>query len=55
VNPATAILEYAELERIELIAMATHGRTGVQRLLIGSVADKVMRGAFRPILLLRPA
>jgi nucleotide-binding universal stress UspA family protein len=51
---ATAILNYATDNGADIICMATHGRTGVKRLLLGSVADKVMRGASVPILLYRP-
>jgi nucleotide-binding universal stress UspA family protein len=39
----------------DLIALATHGAGGVERLMTGSVADKVIRGATRPILVVRPA
>lgn len=53
-SPATAILNYATVNTADIICMATHGRTGVKRLLLGSVADKVMRGASVPILLYRP-
>jgi nucleotide-binding universal stress UspA family protein len=35
--------------------MATHGRTGVGRLVLGSAADKVLRGTHVPLLLFRPA
>jgi len=52
-SAATAILELAESAHIDLIAMATHGRTGVQRWVYGSVADKVLSGAQLPILLVR--
>ncbi len=51
--PAAAILEFAESAHIDLIAMATHGRTGLQRWHYGSVADKVLDGARLPILLVR--
>jgi nucleotide-binding universal stress UspA family protein len=55
VAPASsAILEYARHHAIDLIAMATHGRVGVSRVVLGSVADKVVRGAFVPVLLHRP-
>jgi nucleotide-binding universal stress UspA family protein len=40
---------------VDLVAMATHGRSGVARMLLGSVADKVTRGAGVPVLLRRPA
>jgi nucleotide-binding universal stress UspA family protein len=37
-----------------LIALTTHGRRGLSRLLLGSVADKVVRGSTLPVLLYRP-
>ena len=52
-SAATAILELAESAHIDVIAMATHGRTGLQRWVYGSVADKVLSGARLPILLVR--
>jgi nucleotide-binding universal stress UspA family protein len=51
---AAAILEDASQHSIDLIAMSTHGRSGLARLLIGSVADKVLRGAERAVLVYRP-
>ena len=51
---AEAILEYADNTQADLIAMSTHGRSGVGRWLIGSVAEKVMRAAKVPVLLVRP-
>jgi nucleotide-binding universal stress UspA family protein len=51
---AAAILEEASQHGIDLIAMSTHGRSGLARLLIGSVADKVLRGAERAVLVYRP-
>jgi nucleotide-binding universal stress UspA family protein len=50
---AAAIIEAAEHERIDLIAMATHGRSGMQRVVYGSVAEQVLRSSSRPILLVR--
>jgi len=47
------IVEYAEQEGIDLIVMGTHGRTGVSRLLMGSVAENVVRHAPCPVLLAR--
>ncbi len=52
--PAAAILEAARAARADLIAMTTHGYGGVRRLLLGSTADKVLRGAVIPVLLQRP-
>ncbi len=50
-----AIVNYADENRINLIAMATHGRGGVQRAVFGSVADYVLRQTGLPVLLLRPS
>ena len=52
---AGAILEYARREGMDLIALSTRGRSGIVRLLLGSVADKVLRGADMPVLIYRPA
>jgi nucleotide-binding universal stress UspA family protein len=51
---ALAILEVARDERADIIALATHGRSGIRRLTLGSVADKVVRGSAVPVLLFRP-
>lgn len=51
---ASVILEEAGQQGANLIAMSTSGRGGLARLLIGSVADKVLRGADMPLLLYRP-
>jgi len=53
-HPASAILERAQSEPVDLIAMTTHGRGGVARMVIGSVADKVLRGTTTPLLIFRP-
>ena len=50
---AEGILDYAELEEVDLIAMSTHGRSGLGRWLYGSVAQRVLQGATCPILLIR--
>ena len=52
--PADRIQEYARLSAIDLIAMSTHGRTGLRRWLYGSVTAKVMRGSERAMLIVRP-
>lgn len=49
------ILTEAEAVGSDLVAMATHGRTGLARFLLGSAADKVLRGSHSPLLLYRPA
>ncbi|MBM3166269.1 MAG: universal stress protein [Chloroflexi bacterium] len=53
-NPAHEIIKSAEKGKIDLIAMSTHGRTGIVRWVIGSVADKVLHGTRRPMWLVRP-
>ena len=54
-DPATAIVQYAqEAPGVRLIAMATHGRSGVSRWVFGSVAEKVLRATPAPLLLVRP-
>ncbi len=53
-NPASAILEEAQNQAVDLIALATHARSGWERLALGSVADKVLRGSTVPVLLFRP-
>ena len=45
--------ELASSEQAELIVLSSHGRTGISRLLIGSVAEKVVRLAHCPVLVLR--
>jgi nucleotide-binding universal stress UspA family protein len=50
---AEAILEFAETHAADLIAMATHGRTGLQRWVYGSVTEKVLRGAPHSMLVVR--
>lgn len=51
---APAILDYAREEEVDLIVLATHGRRGVRRMLLGSVAEEVVRLAARPVLTVRP-
>jgi nucleotide-binding universal stress UspA family protein len=53
-QPGHGILSGAEEAGCDLIAMATHGRTGLSRALLGSTADKVLRGSHLPLLLYRP-
>jgi nucleotide-binding universal stress UspA family protein len=52
---APAILNVAREEKVDVVALATHGRSGVARLMLGSVADKLLRGSHTPILLFRPS
>lgn len=54
-HPAHAIADHAQSNGFDCIAMATHGRGGIRRLALGSVADKVIRTAELPILTFRAA
>lgn len=49
-NPPAAILVYGEENDIDLVVMGTHGRTGYERYLLGSVAEKVVRASRRPVM-----
>ena len=51
--PASAIVEAARVANADLIVMTTHGRSGLGRLILGSVAEAVLRGTSTPIMLLR--
>lgn len=50
---AEAIVRAAADEQIDMIAMATHGRSGIQRAVYGSVAEQVLRSSTKPVLLVR--
>lgn len=52
-DPAKQILDAARVHHCDLIVMGTHGRTGFGRLILGSVAEKVMRKAPCPVLTVR--
>jgi nucleotide-binding universal stress UspA family protein len=52
--PAEAIVEAAAFRKADLIVMSSHGRSGLGRLVLGSVAETVLRGTTVPILLIRP-
>ena len=52
-KPAETILEFADAHRAAYIVMSTHGRSGVQRWVYGSVADKVLRAARTTVVLVR--
>ena len=51
--PAGAIVEAATTQKVDLIVMSTHGRSGLGRLILGSVAETVLRGTTIPILVVR--
>lgn len=52
-TPAQAIVETAAAEDVQMIVMGTHGRSGMARLVMGSVAEEVVRNAQCPVLTLR--
>ncbi|MFN8446272.1 MAG: universal stress protein [Caldilineaceae bacterium] len=54
-SPSECILRLAEEEHVDLIAMSTHGRTGIGRALLGSVSDQVVRNARPPVFLVPAA
>jgi nucleotide-binding universal stress UspA family protein len=49
-QPFGAIVDCAEKEGVDLIVMSSHGRSGLSRMLIGSVTDKILRGGSCPVL-----
>lgn len=52
-SPAETILAYAHTHAVDLIVMSTHGRTGLRRMVYGSVADEILRSSRVPVLLVR--
>ena len=52
-NPVDQIVEYASGHAIDLIVIATHGRTGLSHVLLGSVAERIVRAAGCPVLTIR--
>ena len=53
-NPGETIVNYANNNRVDLIAIATHGRSGIRRMIFGSVAEYVIKNSKVPILLIKP-
>lgn len=53
-TPAAGILEVLAEDRFDMVALATHGAAGLRRILAGSVADKVIRGSRKPVLVYHP-
>ncbi len=54
-DPATEILRAADNPEIDVVIMATHGRKGLRRLVLGSVAERIVRESSRPVLTIRAA
>ncbi len=52
--PAEEIIKYAEIQRINLIIMGSHGRRGIEKVIIGSVADQVVKTAPVPTTIINP-
>ena len=52
---AEEILEIAAKEEADLIVMGTHGRKGIDRILFGSVAERVVKNSHLPVLTIRPS
>jgi nucleotide-binding universal stress UspA family protein len=53
-EPANEIVAWAAKNRIDLLVLGTHGRTGLQHALLGSIAERVVRRAHCPVLTVRP-
>jgi nucleotide-binding universal stress UspA family protein len=53
-DTADAILDYAREQKVDLIVIATHGTKGIEKVLLGSVADRVIKGAPCPTLVFNP-
>ena len=53
-SPKVEIIQYARKHEIDLIVLATHGRTGLSHVIMGSVAEAVVRTAQCPVLTVRP-
>jgi nucleotide-binding universal stress UspA family protein len=54
-NAAESILQAARPEQVSLIVLATHGRGGLRRLALGSIADKLVRAGDVPVLVCHPS
>ena len=53
-DPATEILKVVESEDIDMVIMGTHGRTGVEHVIFGSVAENVVKKSPVPVLVVHP-
>jgi nucleotide-binding universal stress UspA family protein len=52
--PAETISDFAQHNKVDLMTLATHGRSGISRWAFGSVADRLVRSSSAPVLLIRP-
>ena len=53
-DPAQSIMEFSKKEYVDLVVMTTHGKSGLKRAVMGSVADAVIRESGKPVLVVRP-
>jgi len=53
-RPEDEILDYADKNKVDLIIMSTHGRSGISRWVFGSIADRVVRHSMVPMLIVPP-
>lgn len=53
-EPAQTIMEFSKKEHMDLVVMTTHGKSGIKRAIMGSVADAVIRESGKPVLVVRP-
>jgi nucleotide-binding universal stress UspA family protein len=53
-NAADSIVEYARDQKIDMIIMGTHGAQGIEKILLGSVAERVLKRAACPVLIFNP-
>jgi nucleotide-binding universal stress UspA family protein len=53
-HPVDGILEYVDSREIDLVVIATHGRTGLDRMMLGSVAERVLRRSPAPVFVVKP-
>lgn len=53
-DPVDSIIDYARTKDADLIVMGTHGSKGLEKILLGSVAERVLKGAHCPVLIMNP-
>jgi nucleotide-binding universal stress UspA family protein len=53
-DPAQSIMDFADKKKTDLVVMTTHGKSGLKRAIMGSVADSVIRESGKPVLVVRP-
>ena len=53
-DPAQSIMQFSKNENVDLIVMTTHGKSGLRRAVMGSIADVVIRESGKPVLVIRP-